>query len=217
MRKSPVTIETARIYLLSLLKYLRKVLIPSEVSKKGMARPAEYATKRAIPDHADSEVAATAKMAERIGPIHGVHPAAKPIPTRKEPSMPDGFSLKKWSRLSRCKILKLITPIIWIPSTIIIIPPILRTISWYSMKTLPRSWADEPRITTKTVVKPRINIMEFNSMTFLRFLPSSSVNSSNEIPVTNEIYDGTNGRTHGEIKERIPPKKANGIETSVVK
>ncbi len=39
--KTPVTIDMALICCLSLWKYLRKVLIPREVSIKGIASPAE--------------------------------------------------------------------------------------------------------------------------------------------------------------------------------
>src|SRR5574337_1356807 len=123
--------------------------------------------KRTIPDHELSEVAATANMAESIGPMQGVQPAANPMPTRNEPSRPDGFSLKKWSLLSLWRILKFIVPIMWTPRSIITSPPIFLITSWYCMKREPKSWAEEPSITTKTVEKPRMNMRELRSMTFL--------------------------------------------------
>ncbi len=41
IRMTPVIIETTRIYRLALLKKLRKILMASEVRRKGMASPAE--------------------------------------------------------------------------------------------------------------------------------------------------------------------------------
>ncbi len=41
MRNNPVTMETILMCFLSLLKCLRKVLMPRDVSRNGMARPAE--------------------------------------------------------------------------------------------------------------------------------------------------------------------------------
>src|SRR3990170_1014639 len=144
--------------------------------------------KRTMPDQGLSEVAATANMAERMGPMQGVQPAANPMPTRNEPSIPDGFSLKKWTLLSRWRMPKLMIPIMWMPRSIMTSPPILRTMSWYSMKRLPRSWADEPNMTTNTVEKPRMNMRELMRMTFFSSLLSpSAVSSSKEMPVTNDI------------------------------
>ena len=73
------------------------------------------------------------------------------------------------------------------PSRIMASPPSLRMMSWYSMKTEPKSWADEPRMTTKTVEKPRMNINELKSMTRLSCPAFSPVSSSKDIPVTNEM------------------------------
>jgi len=58
----------------------------SDVIKKGMARPAEYISRSLKPYRAEPEVLAMNIIEPRIGPIHGVHPAAKVKPTTKEPT-----------------------------------------------------------------------------------------------------------------------------------
>ena len=58
-------------------------LIPKAVSKKGMARPAEYTVSKRMPRAIVSLAAASARTAVRIGPMQGVQPKANAKPSRK--------------------------------------------------------------------------------------------------------------------------------------
>jgi hypothetical protein len=60
----------------------------------GIARPREYILNRKTPRLALSSVEAIINMEDSAGPIQGVHPREKVIPTTKEPNMPNGFFFK---------------------------------------------------------------------------------------------------------------------------
>jgi hypothetical protein len=55
---------------------------------KGTANPAEYTAKSVTPVVSEALDAAMARILARIGPIHGVQPAPKPIPITNEPTWP---------------------------------------------------------------------------------------------------------------------------------
>ena len=75
-------------------------------------------------------------------------------------------------------------------------------------KNLPINVADAPRI-IKTIENPSIKSIELKITLLIFFFPSApSLNSSIEIPDMNDIYAGTRGKTHGEIKESKPAVKA---------
>ena len=57
----------------------------------GTASPSEYMLSRYAPFRALSSVEAIIKMEDNAGPIQGVQPREKAIPTMKEPKMPRGF------------------------------------------------------------------------------------------------------------------------------
>ena len=59
---------------------------------------------------------------ERIGPMQGDQPAAKPIPTSPEANS-ERFALRSWSRLSIMSAGILNSPIMFRPSTITTTPP----------------------------------------------------------------------------------------------
>ena len=59
-----------------------------DMIKNGMANPSEYAVMYKTPDPGFD---AASKITEvRIGPVHGVHPAAKAIPISIDPIKPEG-------------------------------------------------------------------------------------------------------------------------------
>jgi hypothetical protein len=60
-----------------------------------------------------------------------------------------------------------------------------------------------------TVEKPVINESEFIVVSFLMSALFPVLNSSREIPVIKDTYDGMSGRIHGERKDNMPAKKAN--------
>jgi hypothetical protein len=91
IRKRPLANETNRIYLFIFLKYVIKVFTPREVIKSGNPSPIEYADRRLIPLITDPDVLAYNNIPPNMGPTHGVHPAAKVIPTRNEPRYPAGL------------------------------------------------------------------------------------------------------------------------------
>ncbi len=72
----------------------RKELNATTAKRKGTPSPTEYAARRNTPFNAVSFVAASIKMLESIGPIQGVHAAAKVIPIINAPSTPLRFFLK---------------------------------------------------------------------------------------------------------------------------
>ena len=60
-------------------------------SMNGIDSPAEYTERSSMPITKDDVVAASVKILASIGPIHGVQPAPKPIPTIKDPIWPTGL------------------------------------------------------------------------------------------------------------------------------
>src|SRR3990167_19775 len=84
--------------------------------------------------------------------------------------------------------------------------------SLYSRNTWPKNCAERPSTSTNTTEKPSMYMSEFASIMPLSFLePSSSVSSSKDMPVTKDMYEGTRGKTQGEIKDMNPPPKATSI------
>jgi hypothetical protein len=79
-------------------------------------------------------------------------------------------------------------------------------------KNLPKRLKEAPRV-TKTVEKPRTKKREF-STTFQRVLElvSGSWRPSKDMPVMKERYEGNNGKTQGERKEKRPAPKATRME-----
>jgi hypothetical protein len=61
-----------------------------------------------------------------------------------------------------------------------------------------------------TVENPAMNKSDVtNVVHFTRYRSVPRVSSSNDSPVTNETYAGTNGSTQGETKDRNPAENAN--------
>ena len=60
---------------------MRNLSIATAEIKNGIANPAEYIPSKAAPVITDELVAAIVRIPARIGPIHGVQPAPKAIPT----------------------------------------------------------------------------------------------------------------------------------------
>jgi hypothetical protein len=94
----------------------------SPVIRNGIARPAEYAAESTSPLRQPPLVAANPMMPPRIGPIHGVQPAANARPSVNEPSIPRGFSLEK-KRVSLYNVEIFNRPINWRPNAMMIKPP----------------------------------------------------------------------------------------------
>ncbi len=67
--------------------------MPTAVSKKGIARPAEYAASSKTPRKIVSLAAASASTVARIGPMHGVQPKANANPSRNPLQMPGCFDV----------------------------------------------------------------------------------------------------------------------------
>lgn len=61
---------------------------------KGIPSPSEYALKSKIPLLMESCWLAIARIAARMGPIHGVQPNANASPTRNDPARPNFLPLE---------------------------------------------------------------------------------------------------------------------------
>ena len=85
INKIPLALSIQPIQRLILLKNEMKRSIANADMINGIANPAEYAMRRDVPAPQLELVAAIVKIAANIGPIHGVQPAPKAIPTNKEP------------------------------------------------------------------------------------------------------------------------------------
>lgn len=95
------------------------------------------------------------------------------------------------------------------PKIITSTPPIILIKSRYSNKNLPITDDEIPSV-TKMKEKPAINASEFESVRYLiLFLSEVTVRSLKESPVIKETYDGTKGRTHGDINDSKPAIKAS--------
>ena len=89
-------------------------------TKNGMLNPSTYSSIYNIAW--DEFVAANVPIAAIIGPLHGVHPAAKAIPIKNVPIKPEGFALKLIF-LSFIKNCGWNTPKMINPNTIMMIAP----------------------------------------------------------------------------------------------
>jgi len=93
--KTPIAISNIPLKVDIIGKYLKiaflcfvKLPIASAVNIKGTARPKEYMLSRRIPFPMVSELLAYIRIVDKIGPMQGVHPAAKAIPISIEPNLP---------------------------------------------------------------------------------------------------------------------------------
>src|SRR5574341_502261 len=91
-------------------------------------------------------------------------------------------------------------------------PPTQRRSCWWVSNTWPINEADAPN-KIKTVENPATNRSDMvNVVHFTRYRSTPRVNSSNDSPVTNDTYAGTNGSTQGETNERNPAENAMASE-----
>lgn len=96
---------------------------------------------------------AYSRIEDNMGPIQGVHPAAKAIPIITEEKAP-GALLKERNLFSRYNSFILYIPIVCIPNIMINIPDIFLKISRFVSKSLPSEVIDIP-ISMKIIEKPR--------------------------------------------------------------
>ena len=85
INKIPLPLSIQPIQRLILLKNEMKRSIANADMINGIASPAEYAIRREVPAPQLELVAAIVKIAAKIGPMQGVHPAPNAIPTNNEP------------------------------------------------------------------------------------------------------------------------------------
>src|SRR5262245_1901537 len=78
---SPDPISSARKWRFTLAVARRNRSMLQPASRNGTASPAEYTSSSPIPCTTVSRVPASARIAARIGPMHGDQPSAKPAPT----------------------------------------------------------------------------------------------------------------------------------------
>ena len=93
------------------------------------------------------------------------------------------------------------------PSTTMIVPPAISTSRLLFWKMPPIALAERP-IATKMTVKPAMKASACSKTRAFAAPPDSALRSSRLVPVRNERYDGTSGRTHGEMNETRPAKNA---------
>ena len=153
--KIPLALSIQPIQRLILLKNEIKRSIANADMINGIANPAEYAMSSDVPAPQLELVAAIVKIAANIGPIHGVQPAPKAIPTNKEPIF---FVERFWKLIDFCmfSLLSFKIPIRCKPNAIRTIPPILSIHSVASSNIVPAYETAEPRI-TKIIEKPKTN------------------------------------------------------------
>src|SRR3990172_7192921 len=84
IRKIPLTTVTAGMSGPMNRIRVRNVFSPSAVTSRGNPSPSEYAASNWMPCPTDCVVLAYRRIDPRIGPTHGVHPAANATPTREE-------------------------------------------------------------------------------------------------------------------------------------
>lgn len=121
-----------------------------------------------------------ANMADKIGPIQGVHPAANMMPTSIEPKYPVGFcfssnlfsfiSNRGWN-----------IPIITSPITATRIPPSFCMSSRFSENNSPIKLADKPK--EKKIIENPITKKMVWRMAHFCIIPRPSFKSFTEIPV----------------------------------
>lgn len=99
MSKIPLPRSIQPIQRFILLKNVIKRSIANADMMNGIASPAEYAMRRDVPAIQLELVAAMVRIHARIGPIQGVHPAPKAIPTNNEPMF---FVERFWKFIDFC-------------------------------------------------------------------------------------------------------------------
>lgn len=124
--------------------------------------------------------AASKMTEERIGPVHGVQPAANAIPIRIDPIKPEGRCLNSMRRSI------IINPGLKIPTIInpkntINIPPSCRIKSLYSRKKLPMKDVPNP-MAIKIMEKPNRKNKVCRRLRFWS-IALSLFNSATDIPV----------------------------------
>lgn len=138
--------------------------------------------------------------------MHGDQPAANPIPTMKERKR-ELLCGRKCKRLSIASSGMRKIPVMCKPKMIITMPPIRAVSLLYGAKAEPTTLDDNP-ISMKMRVKPAMKAHACKKIRALISPDFAVLRSSRLVPVRNEKYEGTSGKTHGEAKERRPAKKA---------
>lgn len=91
---------------------------------------------------------------------------------------------------------------------IITTPDILSRRNLFCCRKPPKKVAEAPSVTKRKENPSTKNILGIN--TFFSVLEAFfSVSSSNDNLVTSDMYPGINGKTHGEMNDTTPAKKAN--------
>jgi hypothetical protein len=148
-------------------------------------------------------------MDPRIGPIQGVQPKPKPIPTINGNNKLFEYSILKFPKLLFKKFI-LISSNKYIPKKIIITPDPMDKIFEFCNKKLPIKVAVAPR-EINTNEKPREKDKDFFKIKFLDFKSSSL----SVVPQINETYPGIKGSTQGDTKLIKPAKKAIERDTTI--
>ena len=79
----PPTFETILIFFLKFFENTKNFCIKKPDNINGIAKPKEYKLSNIIAFEIFSSVDAKARIDPKIGPIHGVHPNPKAMPTTK--------------------------------------------------------------------------------------------------------------------------------------
>jgi hypothetical protein len=98
-------------------------------------------------------------------------------------------------------------PVMCKPKTMMTPPPIRAIRLLYGENAAPIALDDKP-ISIKISVKPAINAPACDKTRIFISPEVAVLRSSRLVPVRNERYEGTSGKTQGETKERRPAKKA---------
>ena len=91
----PLIMDITGKYLEIAVLYFTKLPIARAVNIKGTARPNEYTESKSIPWPMVSKLLAYIRIGDKIGPTQGVQPAAKAIPIRTEPNLPEALLKEK--------------------------------------------------------------------------------------------------------------------------
>ncbi len=124
INKNPEIFSISNNFVLIFEKNIKNRSIAIAEIKNGIANPAEYIPSKPAPVITDELVAAIVRIPAKIGPIQGVQPAPKAMPTINGPNFPEFlFAMSKLICLSN--LLICIIPAMCNPKTIKITPPIL--------------------------------------------------------------------------------------------
>ena len=165
------------IYFLKFFENNKNLSIKIPEIIKGMAKPKEYVDNNIIPLPIFSSNVANVIIDPRIGPIQGVHPNPKAMPTINGKARLSLYCLVK-NLISLFMKFKFIIPITCSEKKTIIIPAIILKVFEFIRKKFPIKVAVEPKA-IKTKEKPKVKKTVFN---IIKFFPFSFI-LSKDVPV----------------------------------